>query len=117
MLFQILATTLGQTNYPANLKGRYKARLVGVDYRDTAGTGQHFVLRARSNCFTILNGQYNNAILFTNQPSHGRTFDAPEVLIEAYGSIDLELAQVAGSGTIGNLDFCILTFDVEPLEA
>lgn len=117
MLLQILVSSLARTNYPINLKGKYKARICGIDYRDSSGTGQHFVLRCRSSNFQAIAGTYGtNAFIFSNQPAHGRTYDAPEIGIDAQGSIDLEFDQVAGTGSIGTLDFIILTFEIQMLE-
>jgi len=112
-----LATSLARENYPVNLKGKYKARFCGVDYHDSAGNGQDFIIRCRSSNFAALAGTFGaNAILFANHPDLGRTYDAPEFVIEAYGSVDLEFDMVAGSG-IGTLSFILLTFEVEELEA
>lgn len=116
MIVQILIDQLASKNYVTGLKGRYLAKVCSFDYRDSAGGGQHFVLRLRSNTFNTESGTYGpNALLFSNQPDHGRVFDAPKFIIEAYGSVDLALDMVAGTG-IGTLSFAILTLDVEPIQ-
>lgn len=115
MILQLLIDQLATKNYPVALKGRYRAKVCGFDYRDSAGNGQHFVIRVQSNTFRVVNGTYSSALIFSNVPDHGRTYEAPELDIEAYGYMDLTLDMVAGSG-IGTLSFAILTLDLEPLD-
>lgn len=118
MLVQFLIDQNAFKNYSCpNLNGRYKARLCGISYHDDLAAGQFRVLRIQSpNIHCYQGGDYANSILFTRGSDGFVEFSSPDFILEAGTNVAFEMKAVAG-GAIGNTTWCLLTLDVDPIEA
>ena len=115
MLIQFLIDSNNYKQYPTDLRGRYKAKLISISYHDDLGSGQHRLLKLSSSAFQN-RGLYSGSILFSRDDSPiSHMYSEPEVLLECQGYIDFRLETVAG-GAIGTTSWCVLTLDVKEFD-
>lgn len=117
VLCQIALSTYAKTEYPVNIAGRVTFRILGIQYIYTGNAGAsatHEIIQLRSSRFQTVHSTKPNALLFSNLGGDHSTIpnsEPMEIIGEMYGSLDLEIVNLAGNAPT-NFGGCVLTMDI-----
>lgn len=117
VLCQIAITSSARTEYPVNIAGKVKFRILGIHYANS-GSGIHELIQLRSDRFQTTHSSRPNAILFTNIGGDHSAIPIMQPLEfegEMYNSIDFQLLTIT-NGAPTNFQCCVVTMDIIPRE-
>ena len=112
--------------YPTQLNGRYKAKVVQFIWDDTDATDEQFrLIGVKSSCFQFIETCTGDVslprqLLFPTRSVNAQHFASPmEFTLHANSWVDLEITSNPEDETLleANFKYAVLTLDVEPLDA
>lgn len=114
MVFVQLYSTTASNTHVVNLLGKFRVRVVDVQYIDNKSA--KYTIRMQSSVLNFRNSS-SNAFYFVNSPDHIliQSGIAPEIEATINNVIDIQLTQADGSAVAGFTSY-LISLDLEPLD-
>jgi hypothetical protein len=114
MVFVQLYSTTASATHVINLLGKFKVRIVDVQYIDNKSA--KYMIKLQSSVLNFRNST-TNSYYFVNSPDHLviQSGIAPEIEAMVNNVIDIQLTQANGSPVAGFTSY-VISLDFEPID-